>query len=122
MKKIHIIILALILSVLGIMYFFIFVDEGEHYLDAVKLDYKPTEYVEITNEDLVKFPLLKEALQEHRVRTSLEEGLKVKNFIIWDKSIKHGDLLYTTNIKVNDEYYFITVSSVRYSFRQMGTI
>lgn len=66
--------------------------------------------------------LLKEALQEHRVRTTLEEGLKVKNFIIWDKPIKHGDLQYTTNIKAGDEYYFITVSSIRYSFKQMLAI
>lgn len=49
MKIIYFIILILIL---GIGYYFIFVDDGEHYLDAVKLDYKPTEYVEITNEDL----------------------------------------------------------------------
>lgn len=124
MKKIHIIIILVMISISisGTIYYLIFIDEGEHYLDAVKLDYVPSDYVEITDEDLTNLPLLEEALQKHRVMTNLEDGLKVKNFIIWDKPIKHGDLQYTTNIKVDNEYYFITVSSTRYSLLQLGTI
>ncbi len=121
MKKINI-ILILCAIIFGVVFYVLFIDKGEHYLDAVKLDSEPADYVVITNEDLAKFPLLKEALQEHRVRTTLQEGLEVKNYIIWNKTVKHGDLQYTTNIKVNNEYYFITVSSVRYNIWQMGTI
>ncbi|VVB90309.1 Uncharacterised protein [uncultured archaeon] len=61
---------------------------------------------------------------QYFLRNNSESGFSAdkRNFIIWDKPIKHGDLHETTNIKVGDEYYFITVSSTRYSFMQTLTI
>jgi len=107
MKKIIMFAALLVVICISIFFLMIYCPECGTYISAEKLDYKPENYVEITQNDLIQYPYI------HKAINNLERKFKVPEDS--DSTHEFMKMLWennrTQNIEIDSEYYRIRMIS-----------
>jgi len=107
MKKIIIFAASLVIICIGVFFYVIYCPECGTYISAEKLDHKPETYVEITQNDLIRYPYVQKAINDpgREIKVPFNGGSTHEFMkILWENN-------RTQNIEIGSEYYRIRMIS-----------
>ena len=107
MKKTIMFVASLVIICIGVFFLWIYCPECGTYISAEKLDNKPETYVEMTQNDLIRYPYVQKAIND--------SGNMIKVPFNSDSTHQFMKMLWennrTKNIEIDSEYYRIYMIS-----------